>query len=95
MGSIINYVANSTIAILGWEMDTKDAIRIGHFIHRNGSTMEFEKEEATTKFAEAPTGKGHEANLPDINSGVDAILIRDGQLIGAAELRCEGVDLGQ
>lgn len=92
---IINYVAKTIIAILDWDMDPQDAIEIGHFVHRNGSAMDLEQGTATAEFADALTGKGHEVKLVDLNSGLHAILIKDGQLIGAADPRREGVALGQ
>ncbi len=92
---IINYVAKTIIAILDWDMDPQDAIEIGHFVHRNGSAMDLEQGTATAEFADALTGKGHEVKLVDLNSGLHTILIKDGQLIGAADPRREGVALGQ
>ena len=92
---IINYVAKTIIAILDWDMDPQDAIETGHFVHRNGSSMDVEQETAAADFAEALTAKGHEVKTVDLNSGLHAILIKDGQLIGAADPRREGVALGQ
>ena len=92
---IINYVAKTIIAILDWDMDPQDAIETGHFVHRNGSSMDLEQETAAAGFADALTAKGHEVKAVDLNSGLHAILIRDGQLIGAADPRREGVALGQ
>ncbi|MEX0308418.1 MAG: gamma-glutamyltransferase [Ruegeria sp.] len=92
---IINYVAKTIIAILDWDMDPQDAIETGHFVHRNGSSMDLEEGSAAAEFADALTAKGHEVKQVDLNSGLHAILIKDGQLIGAADPRREGVALGQ
>ncbi|KIC38494.1 gamma-glutamyltransferase [Ruegeria sp. ANG-R] len=92
---IINYVAKTIIAIVDWEMDPQDAIETGHFVHRNGSSMDLEQGTSAAEFADALTAKGHEVKEVDLNSGLHAILIKDGQLIGAADPRREGVALGQ
>ncbi|MFD1159421.1 gamma-glutamyltransferase [Roseovarius aestuarii] len=92
---IINYVAKTIIAILDWEMDPQDAIETGHFLHRNGDTLDLEENTSAASHADALSAKGHEVNIRDLNSGLHAILIRDGTLIGAADPRREGVALGR
>ncbi len=92
---IINYVAKTIIAIIDWDMDPQDAIETGHFLHRNGSTLDVELGSSAEEFAEALTAKGHEVNPRDLNSGLHAIVIKDGQLIGAADPRREGIAMGQ
>ena len=92
---IINYVAKTIIAILDWEMDPQDAIETGHFLHRNGDTLDLEENTSAASHADALSAKGHEVSIRDLNSGLHAILIRDGMLIGAADPRREGVALGR
>ena len=92
---IINYVAKSIIAILDWEMDPQDALETGHFLHRNSKTLDLEAGTSAANFAEALTAKGHNVEVRDLNSGLHAILIKDGKLTGAADPRREGVALGQ
>jgi len=92
---IINYVAKTIIAVLDWNMDPQDAIETGHFLHRNGSTLDVEQGTSAESFTDALTAKGHEVNARDLNSGLHAILIKDGQLIGAADPRREGIAMGQ
>ena len=92
---IINYVAKSIIAILDWEMDPQDALETGHFLHRNSKTLDLEEGTSAAKFAEALEGKGHNVQVRDLNSGLHAILIKDGRLTGAADPRREGIALGQ
>lgn len=92
---IINYVAKTIIAILDWEMDPQDAIETGHFLHRNGDTLDLEENTSAATHADALSAKGHEVSIRDLNSGLHAILIRDGTLIGAADPRREGVALGR
>lgn len=92
---IINYVAKTIVAILDWGMDPQDAIETGHFLHRNGKSLDLEEGTSAAGFAEALTGMGHDVSVTDLNSGLHAILIKDGQLVGAADPRREGVALGQ
>ena len=92
---IINYVAKTIIAILDWEMNPQDAVETGHFLHRNGSTLDLEQGTAAAGFSDALAELGHAVNVTDLNSGLHAIQIKDGQLIGAADPRREGVALGK
>ncbi|WP_170480037.1 gamma-glutamyltransferase [Ruegeria arenilitoris] len=92
---IINYVAKTIIAVLDWDMDPQDAIETGHFLHRNGSTLDVEQGTSAESFTDALTAKGHEVSARDLNSGLHAILIKDGQMIGAADPRREGVAMGR
>lgn len=92
---IINYVAKSLIAILDWDMDPQDALETGHFTHRNGKTLDLEEGTAAAEFGEALQAKGHRVKARNLNSGLHAILIKDGQLTGAADPRREGVAMGE
>ena len=92
---IINYVAKTIIAILDWNMDPQDAIETGHFLHRNGKTLDLEQNTSAADFAPALEQKGHTVKVQDLNSGLHAILIKDGKLVGAADPRREGVAMGQ
>ncbi|MHA1522891.1 MAG: gamma-glutamyltransferase [Alphaproteobacteria bacterium] len=92
---IINYVAKSIIAILDWKMDLQDALETGHFVHRNGKTLDLEKGTSVAGFAEALATKGHQVSVRNLNSGLHAILIDEGRLAGAADPRREGVALGE
>ncbi len=92
---IINYVAKSIVAILDWEMDPQDALETGHFAHRNGKTLDLEQRTSATAFAEMLEEKGHTVKARNLNSGLHAIVIKDGLLIGAADPRREGIVLGE
>ncbi|WP_350334721.1 gamma-glutamyltransferase [Coralliovum pocilloporae] len=92
---IINYVAKSIIAILDWDMDPQDAMETGHFLHRNGKTLDLEQGTSAELFADDLKTKGHNVEVRDLNSGLHAILIRDGKLIGAADPRREGIAMGE
>jgi len=91
---IINYVANALVAILDWEMPVQEAVSLGHFVNRNGPT-ELESGTAMVDYDQILTGFGHDTVVQAHNSGLHAILIRDGVLIGGADPRREGVALGR
>ncbi len=90
---IIQYVANSLIAILDWEMTPQEAIDMGHVVNRNGPT---DLEEGTPAVRLAPDleALGHEVNIRGLVSGLHAIQITPDGLIGGADPRREGVALG-
>jgi len=90
---IINYVAKSLIAIIDWNMDPQDAINLGHVVNRNGAT-DLEEGSDATQYQAALEALGHEVKVRNLNSGLHAIQIKDGMLIGAADPRREGVALG-
>lgn len=92
---IINYVAKTIVAILDWDMDPQDAIETGHFLSRNSKTLELEQQTSAANFADELKKKGHTVKVKDLNSGLHAILIKDGELIGAADPRREGIALGK
>lgn len=92
---IINYVAKSIVAILDWEMDPQDALETGHFLHRNGKTLDLERGTSAAAFSETLEALGHTVAARDLNSGLHAILIKGGKLIGAADPRREGIALGE
>ena len=92
---IINYVAKTIIAILDWDMDPQDAIETGHFLHRNGKTLDLEQATSAADFKESLEKLGHAVAVRDLNSGLHAILIKEGKLIGAADPRREGIALGE
>lgn len=91
---IINYVAKSIIAIIDWNMDPQDAINLGHVVNRNGKT-DLEENSDALQYQAVLEGKGHEVNVRNLNSGLHAIQLKDGKLIGAADPRREGVAVGQ
>jgi gamma-glutamyltranspeptidase/glutathione hydrolase len=90
---IINYVAKTLVAILDWNLDVQAALDLGHFVNRNGAT-DLEEGTEAADLKEALEARGHQVKVRDLNSGLHAILIKDGQLIGGADPRREGVALG-
>ena len=92
---IIAYVAQALIAILDWGLSPQAAVAQGHVLHRNGKALELEAGTEAADWAEALQARGHAVKLRKLNSGLHAIQIRDGKLIGAADPRREGVAKGR
>jgi gamma-glutamyltranspeptidase / glutathione hydrolase len=92
---IITYVAQAIVAILDWDMDPQDALELGHVVRRTGRRVDLESDTTAATFAPVLTAKGHKVKIRALNSGLHAIMIKDGRLIGAADPRREGIARGQ
>jgi gamma-glutamyltranspeptidase/glutathione hydrolase len=92
--SIIPYVASAMVGILDFGLDPQAALDRPHVLNRNAETQIEAGPEAEAMVAELARFGG-ETEVTDLNSGLHAILIRDGQLIGAADKRREGAAAGE
>ena len=90
---IIGYVANTLIAHFDWNMNIQDAIDMPHLINRFG-TYDLEKGTSAERFKEPLEKMGYNVEIRDLNSGIHAILLDDGKLIGGADPRREGTVFG-
>lgn len=90
---IINYVAQTMIGILDWQLDPQSAINLPHITNRNKVTT-LEKGTNLVKLKPVLEAKGHKVLVRDLNSGIQAIEILDNGLRGGADPRREGVALG-
>ena len=70
------------------------AIELGHLLSRNGPA-ELEAGSFWTAFKELLEARGHEVRLVPLESGLQAIRMAPGRLIGGADPRREGVALGR
>lgn len=87
---IINYVAQTIVGVLDWEMDIQQAISMPKATNRNDVTTL----EANTTIAGLQTAlekRGHKVSVRPLNSGLHGIVINDGYLVGGADPRREGV----
>jgi len=90
---IIGYVAQALIAQLDWGMNIQDAMDMPHLVNRFGA-YDLEKGTPAEQFKEPLEKMGYKVNLVDLNSGLHGIVFTDGQLMGGADSRREGVALG-
>ena len=90
---IIGYVAQAIIGWMDWGMDVQQAVAMGHVVNRFGTT-DLEEGTEAADLAEALTGLGFEVNMTGLDSGLHAIEIGDGLLLGGADPRREGIALG-
>lgn len=91
---IIGYVAQTIINILDWGMDPQEAVAAPRLLNRFG-TFDLEAGTAATELESALQTAGFETNVRDLTSGLNAILLDDVQLVGAADPRREGIALGE
>ncbi|MGB0411937.1 MAG: gamma-glutamyltransferase, partial [Pikeienuella sp.] len=91
---IIGYVATSLIGMIDWHMTPAEAVSMGH-ITASGGRVDLEAGTETAELAAAVEAFGLEARVRDLNSGLSALLLENGILIGAADPRREGVALGE
>ena len=91
---IINYVTQSVIAILDWEMDPQDAVAMPHIVNRNGKT-DLEQDTDAVSYQADLEALGHEVNVRGLKSGLHSILIDNLGYYGAADPRREGVAVGR
>lgn len=91
---IIGYVAKTIIAHLDWGMNVQEAINMPHAINRFG-TYDLEEGTGATELQDELEEIGYEVSVRGLNSGLHAIIIDDGLLMGGADPRREGVAIGE
>lgn len=90
---IINYVAQSIIAVLDWKLDVQQAINLPRSTHRN-DYLALEKGTELASQAGVLEDMGYKVQLQDLNSGLHAIMLGTNALQGAADPRREGLAAG-
>ncbi len=90
---IINYVAQTIIAILDWQLEPQSAINLPRITNRNYVTT-LEKGTDLVQLKPALEAKGHKVIVRDLNSGIQAIELSHGKLLGGADPRREGTAIG-
>lgn len=91
---IINYVAQTLVGLLDWDLDMQAAIDLPHVTNLNGVTS-LEKGTAIEALADRLRHRGHDVKVQDLNSGLHGIsLLSDGTLYGGADPRREGIAAG-
>ncbi|HSK40084.1 MAG TPA: gamma-glutamyltransferase [Arenibaculum sp.] len=91
---IIGYVARNVIGVVDWGLDPADAVALPHAVSLGGGV---DLEEGTPIAGiEAPLeALGHTVDVRELNSGLHAIKLHHGKLIGGADPRREGMALGE
>jgi gamma-glutamyltranspeptidase/glutathione hydrolase len=91
---IINYVSQTIIGVLDWQLNPQEAINLPKVTNRNYVTT---LERGTTAQALQPIleAKGHTVRIRDLNSGLHAIELTKSGLVGGADPRREGVVLAK
>jgi gamma-glutamyltranspeptidase/glutathione hydrolase len=90
---IIGYTLKALIGVLDWGLDPQQAIALPNLLNRNGPT-ELEPVPGTEPLADALRGLGHEVQPMTAESGLQAIQVIEGGLLGGADPRREGVAVG-
>ena len=91
---IINYVAQTIVGVLDWQLNVQQAINLPKVTNRNSvTTLELDTDIA--KLKSALEAKGHRVNVRALNSGLHAIEVTNNGLVGGADPRREGLALGR
>ncbi|CUA82614.1 gamma-glutamyltransferase [Pseudidiomarina woesei] len=91
---IINYVAQTLVGLLDWNLDMQSAINLPHVTNLNGVTN-LEQGTAMEALAAPLEARGHTVKVQDLNSGLHGITLRpEGGLYGGADPRREGIATG-
>lgn len=91
---IINYVAQTIIGVVDYDMDIQQAINAPRVTNRNDYTA-LEKGTSITQIKPALEKLGHSVQIRDLNSGIHGIMVTKDKLIGGADPRREGVAVGK
>ncbi len=89
---IIGYVLQRIIAVLDWGMDLQAALDMPNILARTGA-LEVEAG-AETSGLELDSN-GNKVTIGDMNSGLTAIHMKKGRILGAADPRREGIGMGE
>ncbi len=90
---IINYVAQTIIGVLDWNLEPQAAINLPKVTNRNHVTT-LENGTTIVSLKGALESKGHKVVVRDLNSGIHAIEVTNKGLVGGADPRREGKVLG-
>jgi gamma-glutamyltranspeptidase/glutathione hydrolase len=91
---IIGFVAQAVVNYLDWGMDPQQAVAAPHLVNRFG-TFDLEAGTTAADLEPALQGAGFETRVTDLTSGLHAIAIENGRLIGGADPRREGIAIGE
>lgn len=87
---IINYVAQTIIGVLDWQLDPQEAVNLPHVSNRNYVTT-LEHDSKAELLKSSLIEKGHKIQVRNLNSGIHAIEVTKVGFIGGADPRREGI----
>ena len=90
--AIMGYVLQRIVAVVDWKQDIGTAMAAPNILNR-GKGIEFEA--GASELAEPLRKKGRPAGLSELNSGLRAMQIQNGVMVGAADPRREGIAMGE
>ncbi|RUO22682.1 gamma-glutamyltransferase [Aliidiomarina iranensis] len=91
---IINYVTQTLIGLLDWDLNMQEAIDLPKITNMNGATA-LEADTAIVELQALLEARGHEVQVRPLNSGLHGISIGEDGLEGGADPRREGIAKGQ
>src|SRR5215831_1720478 len=91
--AIINYVAQTLVAMLDWHLDPQQAVSLPHYGSRNGPT-ELEQGRQLEALVPQLEARGHTVARIEMTSGLSAIRKTAQGYVGAADPRREGTVRG-
>ncbi len=91
--AIINYVAQTLVAMLDWRLDPQQAVSLPHYGSRNGAT-ELEQGRHLEALVPQLEARGHKVALIEMTSGLSVIRKTAHGYVGAADPRREGTVRG-
>jgi gamma-glutamyltranspeptidase/glutathione hydrolase len=91
---IINYVAQTIINVLDFNLDIQESIDVARITNRNDFTS-LEKGTNISQLKAPLEALGHTVRVVDLNSGLHGIQIENGKLLGGADPRREGIAIGK
>jgi gamma-glutamyltranspeptidase/glutathione hydrolase len=91
---IINYVAQTLVNLIDWNMDPQAAVNAPHYGSRNNGKTELEKGRGLEAVAAELKTLGHDAVEGETTSGLSAIVVTPKGYLGGADARREGTVKG-
>jgi gamma-glutamyltranspeptidase/glutathione hydrolase len=91
---IIQSVTKAIVNHLDFGLDVQEAISLPSFVVLN-DVLELEEEQDITKLKSSLQEMGHATKIVPITSGINAITIKNKQILGGSDPRREGIALGE
>ena len=91
---IIGYVAQAIVNHVDFGMDVQEAVAAPHLVNRFG-TFDLEEGTAAADLQGPLEELGFETEVRELTSGLHAIAVTEGGLLGGADPRREGIALGE